>query len=311
MIEYKEVITKKGNRIVFCKFEDLLTQFYNVKSIQEVEAMNNDGQKEYIIHCPFCKEEGHSKHKLYVKKDLTVGYCFVCCRTFMNVSDEIDTTVNLENPVWDRYNNNKEFKVIKLDDPNSEWNIDKFEYECDDFDQRGYNYLLSRHKYLAELYKTLDFKFLDGNVVMPFKYKGEVFYYQIRFSSPGSKIRYFFPPISAKPPYIIEHGRNKKFIIVEGVYDAIAALIMAPEYTPFAVLGSNISDYQLQFLREYIPEKILVMMDEFSISKRIADKIKKNICYCPVNIYPTSGADPEEIMKELMKKHKEVGFIHD
>ena len=130
-----------------------------------------------------------------------------------------------------------------------EWSLDKFKYEFDDFDQTGYDYLLSRHQYMAELYKILDFKFMDGNIAMPFKYHGEIFYYQIRFSG-NSSIRYFFPPISAKPPYIIEHGANKNFIICEGVYDAISLLIQAPDYTPFAVLGSSISDYQIAIMKK-------------------------------------------------------------
>ena len=99
---------------------------------------------------------------------------------------------------------------------------------------------------MKALYKILDFKFWEDNVVMPFKYKGEIFYYQIRFTG-NSPIRYFFPPISAKPPYVIDHDvkpSGNKIIISEGVFDAIADLIMFPEYIPFAVLGSSISDYQ-------------------------------------------------------------------
>jgi len=309
MIEYKEVISKSGKHIIFCNLKDLLLDFYNTKSFEEVET-HLGANDEYIIHCPFCKEEGHSKHKLYIKGDLTTGHCFVCTRIFINVSDEI----NLQFKVPDLISNFgglncQPFEVVPLTDPM--WSLDKFRYECDDYDQRGVDYLNSRHKYLADLYKLLGFKFLDGNVVMPFKYHGNIFYYQIRFTGKNNKIRYFFPPISKKPPYIIEHGANKKFIIVEGVYDAISCLIQAPSYTPMAVLGSSISDYQMYFLREYVPEEIVVYMDDTGKSKAIAGRLKSVIDYCPIRIIRSDGEDPEECMIRRMKKRpgSEIGWI--
>ena len=147
---------------------------------------------------------------------------------------------------------------------------------------------------------------------MPFKYHGEVFYYQIRFSGTGN-IRYFFPPISKKPPYIIEHGDMSgkvNLIVVEGVFDAIAALIMAPKFIPVAVLGSSISDYQLDFIREYNINSICVFMDKTDISTRIAQKIKSKVDYCPIRIIPSNGEDPEERMKRYMKIGKDLQWIH-
>ena len=198
--------------------------------------------------------------------------------------------------------------MVKLSDP--VWSLEKYLFEFDDFDETGFNYLMSRHRFMGDLYKILDFKFMDGNIVMPFKYKGEVFYYQIRFSGKNTKIRYFFPPISAKPPYIIEHGDCKKIIICEGIFDAIALLIMAPEFMPIAILGSSISDYQLQFIREYIPEEIVVYMDETEISKRVATKIQSVIDYCPIRIIKSDGQDPEENLKKRLKYNKKLNWIH-
>lgn len=305
MIEYKEVMSKRGQVLVFCNFEDLLKDAYNVTTMEEVETHKNSNG-EYICHCPFCKAAGHKKHKLYIKDDLTVGHCFVCTRAFVNVTDSIDVTF----PVPD-FNNfgittGGQVNLVRLSDPN--WSLDKFYNEFDDYNEDGVNYLIGRHKYLGELYKALDFKFFGSNVVMPFKYHGEIFYYQIRFSG-NSKLRYFFPPISAKPPYIIERGDNKKFIICEGVYDAISLLIQAPDYTPFAVLGSNISDYQINFLREYIPQEIVIYMDETRISQGIANKLRRVIDYCPIRIIPSNGEDPEERMKRYMSYGKGVNEL--
>lgn len=310
MIEYKEVTNKYGKVIVFCNFEDLLKDAYGVSTMEEVEA-NKNSNGEYICHCPFCKAAGHTKHKLYIKDDLSVGHCFVCTRAFINITgDVVDVTTTL--PDFNNFGMNVggTVNLVKLTDPN--WSLDRYFNEFDEYSEVGVNYLVKRHKYLGELYKALGFKFLDGNVVMPFKYHGEIFYYQIRFSSESSKLRYFFPPISAKPPYIIERGDNKRFIICEGVYDAVSLLIQAPNHTPFAVLGSSISDYQINFLREYVPKEILIYMDETRISVGIANKLKRVIDYCPINIIKSNGEDPEERMKRFMsygKNFNELAWI--
>ena len=307
-MEYKEVTSKRGQVLVFCNFEDLLKEAYNVTTMEEVETHKNQND-EYICHCPFCKAAGHKKHKLYIKSDLTVGHCFVCTRAFVNVTDTVDVTFPV--PTFNNFGmmTGGTVNLVRLTDPN--WTIDKYYTEFDDYSEEGVAYLKNRHIYLGELYKALDFKFLDGNVVMPFKYHGEIFYYQIRFSG-NSKLRYFFPPISAKPPYIIERGNNKKFIICEGVYDAVSLLIQAPDYTPFAVLGSSISDYQIDFLREYVPEEILIYMDETRISQGIANKLSRIVDYCPIRIIKSNGEDPEEKMKRLMsygKSFNELAWI--
>lgn len=303
-MEFKEIRRKDGKVLVFCKFTELLLDFYGVPSMDEVEPFATPGG-EYIIHCPFCKNEGHTKHKLYIKTDLTVGNCFVCDRAYVNVVDEVDTKVRLDNFMIPAFTG---LQLERLSDP--VWSLDSFHNEFDDFDQGGYDYLIGRHQYMDVFWKLLDFKFVDGNVVMPFKYHGEVFYYQIRFTG-NSSIKYYFPPIAPgkKPPYIIEHGENKKFIICEGVYDAIALLLMAPEYTPMAVLGSCITDYQLQFLREYVPSKILVYMDETKISNKIARKIVSQVDYCPIGIIKSWGEDPEEKMKKILRSGGELQWI--
>lgn len=301
-MEYREIKKKNGSLLVFCNFEELLKEFYGVGSMEEVEPFaNSNGQ--YIIHCPFCRDEGHTKHKLYIKTDLTVGHCFVCTRAYVNVTDSVDTKVKLPDFFNQGY---KPLEVVPLTDP--EWCLSSMWSEFDSFDQVGYNYLMGRHGFMDTMWKLLDFKFMNGNIVIPFKYHGEVFYYQIRFSG-TSKIKYFFPPISAKPPYIIEHGENKKFIICEGVFDAISLLIQAPSYTPFAVLGSSISDYQIQFLREYVPEEILIYLDETKLSNGIANKLRSVIDYCPIKIIRSNGEDPEEKMKRLLKCGSNLQWI--
>ena len=85
---------------------------------------------------------------------------------------------------------------------------------------------------------------------------------------------------------------------------------MAPEYMPIAILGSSISDYQLSFIREYVPEEIIVYMDETDISKRVATKIQSVIDYCPIRIIKSDGQDPEENLKNRLKYNKKINWIH-
>ena len=307
MVDYKEVKKKDGTVMIFCKLEDLLKEFYNVGSMEEVEPnVNSNG--EYIIHCPFCKAEGHTKHKLYIKSDLTVGHCFVCHRAFINVDDEVRIDYKIPNffPSF-MSRNNIPNELVRLTDPT--WSLDKFYNDFVDYDQKGYEYLVKRNPYLKDLYKILGFKFWDGNIVMPFfDPNGEVFYYQIRFTG-NSKIKYFFPPISYKPIYVIPHGNNKKLIISEGVYDAIANLVMAPDYTPIAVLGSSVSDYQLNLIRNFVPSRIIVFMDETKLSIGIANRLKTVIDYCPIDIIKSDGEDPEERLVRRIRTGKNISWI--
>lgn len=310
--EYKEVIRKDGTTLIFCNFEELLTKYYGVKTMAEVESHAGDNG-EYIIHCPFCKKEGHTKHKLYIKSDLTVGHCFVCGRTYIHVSDKLEFRVNVPESILKFGFGSEPFNVVKLTDP--DWSLDRLQYEFEDFDKTGYDYLCSRHKYMKDLYQKLGFKFWYGNIIMPFFYHGEPIYYQIRFSNVGHDdkgIRYYFPQISKKPVYIIDHGRGiRKLILCEGIFDAVSLLIQAPDYIPIALMGSSLNDYQIGFIKEYMPEKILIYMDETSISRRVMNKLKTRIDYCPIDIIRSDGEDPEERMNRMIATcpGSEVGWI--
>ena len=303
-MDFKEITTKAGKRVVFCRLDELLMASYNANNMDEVKPHLNS-QGEYIIHCPFCKAEGHKKHKLYIKEDLSEGHCFVCTRAFVNIREDVNVEVRDMDYLTKLFGHQK-FEPVYLSDPT--WTLDRYRYEFDDYSEVGYNYLVGRHGFMKDLYKVLGFRFLDDNVVMPFFYHGDLFYYQIRFTG-NSKIRYYFPPISAKPPYIIERNDNKKFIIVEGVYDAIAAMIMAPEYTPMAVLGSSISAYQLEFLREYTPEDIIVYMDDTEKSTNIAKRLKGSGIFSTTHIIKSDGEDPEEKMKRILKNNGNLQWI--
>jgi hypothetical protein len=297
-MEYKEIQTKKGKKVVFCKLDELLMEAFRVNTPEELVNFADPGSGEFICHCPFCKKEGHRKHKLYINDEMEQGFCFVCCRSFINVCDDLV----FKTPDLDLLKAGPSYwsPISYLE--NTEKRSPNF-LEFLDSSEDGMRYLLGRHKFLGELSKILGFRYTDkGDVVIPFKYHSDVIYYQIRHIDADERVRYWLPPMpkGTKPPYIIENGNNKKLIICEGVFDAIALLIQAPTFTPVAVLGSTITDYQLNFLREYVPEEIKVYMDDTDKSRHVRDRIKSVINYCPVSIIRSDGTDPEENLKKKL-----------
>jgi hypothetical protein len=311
-MDYKEVDCKDGRKIVFCNFEELICEACGVGSIEEAERFKKGD--EYIIHCPFCKAQGHTKHKLYITEDLDVGHCFVCCRAFINTGKEGDLSVFYKTPDFmSKFAGYQKFELTHLQDPT--WSLDKFNNgEFVDDDPVARKYLKNRNPYLEKLADSLGFKYWNENVIIPFYHLGELFYYQIRFTG-KSRIRYFLPPIKNKPVYKIEREDpdcRKRILICEGPFDAIAALIQAPEYTPVAVLGSSISDYQIGMIQDYAGyiEEVRVWMDETRISVPIARKITNALGYCPVSIIKSTGPDPEEVMMDRIKRGLSVnGWI--
>jgi len=301
--EYKEIIKKNGRILVFCNFEDLLKEAYGVNTMDQVEAVMEKKGTEIIARCPFCKHE-HTKSKLYIRDDMTTGWCFLCNRTYINVTDTLNTDVVVPRTFADFGAGPLKFELPVMKD--SEWSLDKYYYEFDDESDVGMKYLLGRHGFFKDLAKALGFKFWNGNVVLPFKHDGEVYYYQIRFTGKNNKIRYFLPPVSQKSCYIIERLEEDvrhRILIVEGVFDAVACLPQCPDFTPVAVLGSSISDYQIAQIREYAGyvKEITIWMDETDISIRIKKKVRSIIDYCPIHIIKSYGPDPEERLQRKLK----------
>lgn len=294
-MDYQELTKKDGRVIILCNFDELLMDFYGSKSMTEVQNYLKDNG-EYIIKCPFCKAEGYTKDKLYIKGDLTVGHCFKCHRAFINVTDTIE--YNIKTPSISR---TRSFDLVKLNNEN--WNLDMYNNEFDDYDEIGEKYLASRHKYLPALAKVLGFKFYNHNVIMPFYFHGELIYYQMRFTN-KNPIRYFFPPISAKPIYSIELTDSRDLIISEGIFDGISNLLMYPDKKPICILGSSVSDYQIEMIRTYNPRSITVYMDETELSIKVTKKLQSVIDNVEYHLWKSDGTDPEEALKKRIKYGK-------
>lgn len=296
-MNYQEITKRNGQTLVLCSFDELLMDYFQIDSMTKVaEKVNDNG--EYTIQCPFCKAEGYVKEKLYIKDDLTVGHCFKCHRAFINVTDTIEYNIKVP-----KFMNFRSFDLIKLDNEN--WTLDMYYNEFDEEDKKGEKYLASRHKYLPALAKVLGFKYYNHNVIMPFFFHGDLIYYQMRFTN-KNPIRYFFPPISAKPIYSsLEAITNSNdVLIVEGIPDAIAALLMYPDKFPIAILGSSVSDYQIDMIRTYNPKSITVYMDDTELSIGVIRKLQTVINNVEYHLWKSNGEDPEEKLKRKIKSGK-------
>lgn len=323
--DIKEIVNKKGKIIAFCNFEDMLLDAFNCSNKDQLSQFAGYNG-EYVIHCPFCKESGdHSKHKLYIKETLDLGYCFTCGRSYVNVDDEIKFDVRPPE-FTNSLGISMPFSVYTLDD-DGDWGLNTYRYESSPYDKDGLDYLIGRHKYMADIYKIIGIKFYEGNPIIPFRLygNGDVFYYQMRFANKSaSKIRYFHPNLPGrmegeksgkKPPYVIakEVEDRTRLIFCEGIFDAISMMITCPSAIPIAVLGSHITDYQMDYIRQFVtPTQILVYMDDYKLSSEMVARLKSKFDYCSIDIVPSyDEMDPEEKMKEIMYKNPgfEIGWL--
>lgn len=316
--KYEEVNSRSGKKLVFGKLSDLLMKYYKVSQVGDLDQYRSNYQDQYIIRCPFCASEGHTKEKLHIlpnppgTEKFETGYCFVCGRTFIHVSDQVEVYYKIPEFIG----SNKEFRILPMTD--NMWTLKKFEKEFKPFSLPGVKYLENRNPYLKDLWKPLGFKFFEDHVVMPFYTPdGQLIYYQIRFidATTHDSIRYFFPRTESKPPYIIHSplADPEKLIIVEGIFDAIAAMIACGgKYVIIGCMGSKLSDYQLEFIRHYyIPKKILIWMDETEISKGIAKRLKGVFNYSNMVILVSNGPDPEEILVHRYRHGLKIPWISE
>lgn len=315
--KYREIETRSGKKVVFGKLSDLLMNYYKVTQVGALDQYRSNYQDQYIIRCPFCEREGHTKEKLHIlpnppgTEDFDSGYCFVCGRSFIHTSNKVEVNYRVPNFLKGVCG---EFEILPMTD--KIWTLKKYEREFKPYSALGVKYLEKRNPYLKDLWKPLGFKFFEDHIVMPFfSPDGKLIYYQIRFidADTNDSIRYFFPRTESKPPYIIQtsEANPEKLIFVEGIYDAIAAMIAsAGKYVVIGCMGSKISDYQLEFIRNYYtPRKILVWMDDYKLSGGIAKRLKSVFNYSDIKIISSNGPDPEEILVHRLRHGLKIPWI--
>lgn len=263
--------------------------------VSQAENCSHSGS-EYKIDCPICKQLGFNylnKKKLYIKDDFSVGFCFRCGTKFKNkfdiTKDSMDFLLNLSKP------KPKEFKEEAIDV--SLYNSAK------DFIKDGVDYLGTRRLWLKDNYKKLGIKFLNDRLIIPFFKDGninnDVIFYQCRYYDPdksGGK-RYFIPPSTNKPIYIppISNKNSDTMILCEGPFGAIAISNKYPSYLVGAVMGSNISDFQLFLLSKFKNVKNFVLyFDEDKINKKAKKILSSKFPFCNYTLITSPLGDPED-----------------
>lgn len=291
--EYSLIVTKTGKEVYLMDLESYVGN----------STLNDNDH--YMVVCPVCKhnhitgEDGYyvdptyNKAKLSVDKNKEVGYCFRGGHVFVTNSD----TLRVRMPKFNLFID-EEVSIIKLP------SLDHAKKSFYDLTDSMKEYLHGRNPYIdpVELgIRTMKFWDDRPNVMIPFYWNNDMIYYQLRFTDDKSP-KYYHPSIAKKPVYIPKGTPlTDKWIIVEGVFDAIACLTSYPQYTPIAILGSNMTDYQINLLRSVIlPSEILVRMDDDHISK----KVMKKLIDSPIAMYVdsidlihSSGLDPEEQLR--------------
>ena len=81
---------------------------------------------------------------------------------------------------------------------------------------------------------------------------------------------------------------------------------MYPDKMPIAILGSSVSDYQIEMIRTYNPKSITVYMDETKLSIGVIKKLQTVIDNVDYHYKRSDGQDPEEMLKYKIRTGKFV-----
>lgn len=293
---YSTIKKKDGRKLVLLD----LVELFNER--EDKELFLDGGDEHWRIECPLddcpkdpkVRYDANRLYKMYVTKELHKAYCHRCGTGFINVNEKLDLELKLEQPTFRL----PPFELVKLQ--SKDWSLTDF-LSWDTESDEGLEYLNGRHKYFGlGLYKALKLRFLDNAVAIPFYFHKELIFFQLRFIE-NRGIKYFTPPIKKKPIFVIERANNKRLVICEGVFDAIACLFLYPDRTPIAIIGSTPTPYQVMMIRSYVPEDILVFMDNTELSIKVSKILRYHIDYAVFGIEFSSGQDPEEKLQVMLK----------
>lgn len=260
--------------------------------------------------CPACRaakaRQGnpyYSKQKLYIYKDSGVGYCHRCHTVYVpyfepnpdkvlltipNFIPEDENNFTQIDTVPDIYNGGMDFYTTA---PEISENL------------RGF---LGRRRSDSVISHLDELKFKaynDEELIVPFFWDGEPFFYQISYCHPKS-LKYKTPPCKHKPIYVLNPGHSV-VVICEGVFDAIACRELYPSCTIAAIIGSAVTPYQVWMLRKLLPSQIIVYLDDTELSLSIIDQLKGYPIadYCRLNyVESPNGEDPEEYLCRITGK---------
>lgn len=274
----------------------------------ELHKVVNTTAEHDIYLCPFCETKAgkvDKEGKFYWSREKEVGWCFRCMTVgFPETDSEVD--------------NSQQKLERTIESTTKELNGNNFihpppiGFNFEDPTFAHLDYLRSRHVFLPPLAKSLGIKGWSGTnmgVVFPFIYRNYIARFQVRFDTQDKARRYYTSPGEHKILYSPQHvlsdfrlRREDTVTIVEGVFDAIAALVLGYP-NPLAILGSSLTEYNAYLIRKLVPDNAFCFMDSKPLNDAVAAILKTS---CPSIgriecINHGDDVDPEEYLKEKIK----------
>lgn len=282
------------------------TQKCNLKEIVTNSSNSRETPTHYVVDCPLCYEHlGEEHQKLYIAKDFSFGFCQRCKSKFISDSIPIETLLMNKQQLLEEAKSTpfvlESLEPVALDIYNGARRYYSY----------GFNYLSKRNPALAcktsgifnwyknkeeHLYESLGFRFVEGKIVMPFFFNGNVFYYQTRSTDVRSSRSYFSPPIKNKPIWISPLNRKTKDVIItEGIFGAIAAQIMY-NTDVVSIQGSHASLYQIKMLKECGYNTHSLYLDNSTINANVAEKLREfsSSYFRDIKFIESPHGDPED-----------------
>lgn len=268
-------------------------------------------EKHYVSVCPWCSEHlGYIKKKLYIEKsddteNLKQGFCQRCRTIYFH------TTTDLSFELITRRDKEKLFSLSRLPSfiPGSSHDLRQYldftsskpdiEILLRSRNNAGYRYI----PYIEELGmkgKITNQDTNQGFIMFPFRLPNQsIFYWQSKLF--GFDLPYFMPTIDHKPFYCPVY-RGNKIVVCEGIFDALACMILFPDRTTIALLGCYATPYHIWMLRHFIsPTDCLIFLDNIHLSINLLFQLKGSIptitsFNCVYNKY---NVDPDETLAGL------------
>lgn len=302
-VDYEFLRVKDGHEVYSVSIEDLISP-------------ENKRSKDLIYEvCPVCKhrhelgidgyylDPQYNKRKLGVFSSRNAARCNRCGSIF--IDDSGSMSIRIPELNFDLGVIRNSIEIVKLSD------IDEILSKASDLDDKLFKILKARNPYLDPIklgFKTLRY-WHRPNILAPFYLMGTPVYYQLRFLDEDGP-KYFNPSIKKKPIYIPK-GCNfsRKIVICEGVYDAIACMSLYPDRMPVAIIGGDLTSYNINLIRKLItPEDVLVRMDTTEMGENIAKMINNSpIAYLSgdaevvkIDTDDAKGIDPEEYLRSTL-----------
>lgn len=262
------------------------------------------------IICPLCKAEKtrqgnpyYSKRKLYLYKDSGLGYCQRCNTIFVPYFEPNPDKIIMRLPhfqVEDPYEFTELSKIPAL----FKGGIDYYN-NAPPVSNKVKEFLRGRRSdAVMNHWDELKFRaYNDEEVLVPFFWDGEPFFYQTSYCHPKA-LKYHTPPVSNKPLYILRQG-CPTVVLCEGIFDAIACLDIYPNCTIAAVLGKAVTPYQVWMLRRLLPSQIIVYLDKSQLSLNLITQLKEYPIaeYCQFSYVSIEGEeDPDEYLCRINNK---------